>query len=40
MAQAEQNARIKKIGLWKMEDAIAPWDFRKLNKTKKKKPFK
>ncbi|HEY9342884.1 MAG TPA: thermonuclease family protein [Hanamia sp.] len=40
MAKAEQNARIKKIGLWKMKEAIAPWDFRKLNKTKKKKAFK
>ncbi|HEV2832284.1 MAG TPA: thermonuclease family protein [Hanamia sp.] len=40
MAKAEQNARIKKTGLWKMKDAIAPWDFRKLNKTKKKKASK
>jgi endonuclease YncB( thermonuclease family) len=40
MAQAEQNARIKKIGLWKMKDAMAPWTFRKLNKTKKEKAFR
>ncbi|MEO5648632.1 MAG: thermonuclease family protein [Ginsengibacter sp.] len=35
MEKAEQRARIKKIGLWKMSNAMAPWDFRKLNKTKK-----
>jgi endonuclease YncB( thermonuclease family) len=40
MAKAEQNARIKKIGLWKTKEPTAPWDFRKLNKTKKKKAFK
>jgi endonuclease YncB( thermonuclease family) len=40
MAKAEQNARIKRTGLWKMKDPMAPWDFRKLSKTKKGKVSK
>lgn len=34
MAKAETKARIQKIGLWKMKDPIAPWDFRRLSKQK------
>jgi micrococcal nuclease len=30
----ENNARIKKIGLWLDENPIAPWDWR-INKKKK-----
>ncbi|QOW10284.1 nuclease [Kaistella flava (ex Peng et al. 2021)] len=29
----QQQAKDKKIGLWHDEDAIAPWDYRKLKKT-------
>ena len=29
LAKLEQSARIKKIGVWSMKDAIAPWDFRR-----------
>ena len=29
MAKAEQDARLGKIGLWQMGNAIAPWDYRK-----------
>jgi micrococcal nuclease len=32
MAKAEINARAAKIGLWQMNNAIAPWNFRKLKK--------
>ncbi len=29
LAEAEEAARKKKIGLWKMKDPIAPWNYRK-----------
>jgi micrococcal nuclease len=32
MAKAEEDARQAKIGLWKMDSAIAPWDYRKFKK--------
>ena len=32
MAKAEQDARAAKLGLWKMENAIAPWDYRTFKK--------
>jgi endonuclease YncB( thermonuclease family) len=32
MAKAEEDARRKKIGLWTMDNAIAPWDYRKFKK--------
>lgn len=31
-AQAEKEARAKKIGLWKDKEPIAPWEFRKQQK--------
>lgn len=31
-AQAEKEARQKKIGLWKHPDPMAPWNFRKSNR--------
>lgn len=31
-AKAEENAREKKLGLWKQPNAIAPWEFRRLRK--------
>lgn len=33
LAQLEQLARDKKIGIWSMEDPVAPWDFRKFSRT-------
>lgn len=33
-AQAEEEARAKKIGLWKDPDPIPPWEFRKGKKVK------
>jgi micrococcal nuclease len=32
MTKAERKARAAKIGLWQMNNAIAPWNFRKLKK--------
>jgi micrococcal nuclease len=32
MTKAEIKARAAKIGLWQMNNAIAPWNFRKLKK--------
>ena len=34
MANAENKARKAKIGLWKMDNAIAPWKYRGLNRNK------
>ena len=36
MAKAEQDARVAKIGLWQMGNAIAPWDYRKNKRAGKK----
>jgi len=32
MAKAEKDARVAKIGLWKKDNGIAPWDYRKFKK--------
>ena len=32
LKKAEERAREKKLGLWKNQDAIAPWEFRRKNK--------
>lgn len=32
LATAAKNAKQKKLGLWNMENAVAPWEFRKKNK--------
>ena len=32
MTAAENKARNAKIGLWKMDNAIAPWDYRRENR--------
>ena len=37
MAKAELEAISAKIGLWKMKNAIAPWDFRKTQQPPSKK---
>jgi micrococcal nuclease len=29
LAKLEEEARRKKVGLWVMESAVAPWEFRK-----------
>jgi len=34
---AEKQARAAKIGIWKMKNAIALWNFRKNKKIKKQK---
>ena len=34
IAEAENNARKAKIGLWKMDNSIAPWKYRELNRIK------
>ena len=34
MAEAENKARAAKIGLWKMDNAIAPWEYRRENRKK------
>lgn len=33
-AELEIIARKKKVGLWQLKDAIAPWEFRKMKKNK------
>jgi micrococcal nuclease len=33
LAKAQSNAKLKKLGLWQMQNAVAPWEFRKKIKT-------
>ena len=37
-AKAEDEARAKKIGLWKDANPIPPWEFRKMKKERGKSP--
>jgi micrococcal nuclease len=38
LKEAEEEARVKKLGLWASDDAVAPWDFKaKEKKTGKRK---
>ena len=33
LAQKEENARAERTGLWKEEDAVAPWNWRSISRT-------
>jgi endonuclease YncB( thermonuclease family) len=34
-SQAEESAKVGRVGLWSQETAVAPWDFRKRKKARK-----
>lgn len=40
LKEAEEYARVQKIGLWKSSDPIAPWDYRRGHRTESIEPIK
>jgi endonuclease YncB( thermonuclease family) len=38
-AQAEEQARVRNRGLWKDADPTPPWDWRRLQKVRYRRPF-